>query len=74
MSDCCTKHEWKSTNFHKSFCNYEYCGECGVKRGDEHNTIKFKKMADDVIIPQYQTEGSVGFDIHAYNVLLKSDE
>ena len=29
--------------------------------------IKFKKMYDDVIIPQYMTDGSVGFDIHAYN-------
>jgi len=65
MSDCCTKHEWKSTNFNKSFCNYEYCGECGIRRGDDCNTIKFKKLNDSAIIPQYMTKGSVGFDIHS---------
>jgi len=67
MSDCCTKHVWKSTQFNKSFHNYEYCGECGITRGNDSNTIKFKKMADDAVIPQYMTEGSVGFDIYAYN-------
>jgi len=63
----CTKHDWKSTQFNKSFYNYEYCSICKIPRGDESNTLKFKKMYMDVIIPQYQTKGSVGFDIHAYN-------
>ena len=59
----CTKHDWKSTQFNKSFNNYEYCCICKIPRGDEFNTIKFKKLSDDAIIPQYMTEGSVGFDI-----------
>jgi len=37
------------------------------------STIKFKKLKEDAIIPQYMTTGSVGFDIHANNYLtLKS--
>lgn len=28
-------------------------------------TIKFKKLHEDAIIPQYQTKGSAGFDFHA---------
>lgn len=28
-------------------------------------TIKFKKLSEDAIIPQYQTKGAAGFDIHA---------
>ena len=28
-------------------------------------TIKFKKLSEDAIIPQYQTKGSAGFDLHA---------
>ena len=63
----CTKHVWKSTQFNKSFNNHEYCGECGIRKGDECNTIKFKKLSDDAIIPQYMTEGSVGFDIYSTN-------
>lgn len=61
----CTKHKWKNTQYHKSFNNYEYCGECGIKRGDKFNTIKFKKLSDDAIIPQYMTDGAVGFDIYS---------
>ena len=30
-------------------------------------TIKFKKLHEDAIIPQYQTKGSAGFDFHALN-------
>lgn len=30
------------------------------------NTVKIEKMYDDVIIPQYETELSVGMDIRAY--------
>ena len=29
--------------------------------------VKFKKLDDKAIIPQYQTEGSAGFDFHALN-------
>jgi dUTP pyrophosphatase len=61
----CTKHVWKGTTFNPSFNNYDYCGECGIKRGDEYNTLKFKKLSKNAIIPQYMTEGSVGFDIHS---------
>lgn len=61
----CTKHDWKSTQFNKSFHNYEYCYICKIKRGDEFNTIKFKKLSDDAVIPQYMTEGAVGFDIYS---------
>jgi len=61
----CTKHVWKSTQFNKSFNNHEYCVECGVRKGDDCNTIKFKKLSDNAIIPQYMTEGAVGFDIYS---------
>lgn len=30
-------------------------------------TVKFKKLDKRAMIPQYQTEGSAGFDIHALN-------
>lgn len=59
----CSRHKWKSTQFNKSFHNYEYCGECGIQKGDEFNTIRFKKLTDNAIIPEYMTEGAVGFDI-----------
>ena len=63
----CTKHDWKKTHFHKSFHNYEFCTICKIVRGDNSNTIKFKKLDDKAIMPQYMTEGSVGFDIHSLN-------
>ena len=28
--------------------------------------VKIKKVSDDVILPQYQTDGSSGLDLHAY--------
>jgi dUTP pyrophosphatase len=61
----CSKHDWKSTQFNKSFHNYEYCCICKIKRGNEFNTIKFKKLSDDATIPQYMTDGAVGFDIYS---------
>lgn len=61
----CSRHDWKSTQFNKSFYNYEYCSICKVPRGNEFNTIKFKKLSDDAIIPEYMTEGAVGFDIYS---------
>ena len=37
--------------------------------------LKLKKLHKDAIIPQYQTEGSVGFDLHSItNLNLKSGE
>jgi dUTP pyrophosphatase len=63
----CSKHKWKSTKYHKSFNNYEFCDYCKIVRGDEFNTIKFKKLDDTAIIPEYMTDGAAGFDIHAYN-------
>lgn len=33
--------------------------------------VKIKKLYEDAIIPKYQTEGSVGMDLHAY---IKEDE
>ena len=61
----CTKHDWKTTQFNKSFKNFEYCANCKITRGGDWNTIKFKKLRDDAIIPEYMTTGAVGFDIYS---------
>jgi len=29
------------------------------------NTIQIKKIKDTAVVPQYQTEGAAGFDLHA---------
>jgi dUTP pyrophosphatase len=61
----CTKHIWKRNNFNPSIegSKKEFCINCGIERGNKYNTIKFKKLTDNAIIPQYMTDGSVGFDI-----------
>lgn len=63
----CTRHEWRKTGFNKMFdiAKDEHCKKCGIKKGNEFNTIKFKKLFDNAIIPDYMTDGAVGFDIHS---------
>jgi dUTP pyrophosphatase len=61
----CSKHKWKSTKYHRSFNNYDFCEYCKIRRGDEFNTIKFKKLDDNAVIPKYMTDGAVGFDIYS---------
>jgi len=36
--------------------------------------IKFKKLHEDAIIPQYQTKGAAGFDFHAIEDIIDIEE